>query len=107
MQNIHFSRKSGERHTTTPLSFVSPIISTLGIKVCSEQLTLLMSMTLTVSCCQEVAVRAESQHPYTHPRVGSVSYWLQSLQGHRPGGDLIWNTNREDVLRALVTMEKG
>lgn len=84
-------RPQGEQHTAAFLSCFS-FISALGIKGCSEQLILSRSMTLTVSCCQEVAVRTESQHPYSLPRVRSVSYWLQSLQGNWPRGDLIWNT---------------
>lgn len=81
----------GEQRTAALLSCFS-FISALGVKRCREQLTLPRSMTLTVSCCQEVAVRTESQHPYSHPRVRSVSYRLQSLQGNWPRGDLIWNT---------------
>lgn len=81
-------RPQGEQHTAAFLSCFS-FISALGIKGCSEQLILSRSMTLTVSCCQEVAVRTESQHPYSLPRVRSVSYRLQSLQGNWPRGDLI------------------
>lgn len=84
-------RPQGEQHTAAFLSGFS-FISALGIKGYSEKLILSKSMTLTVSCCQEVAVRTESQHPYSLPRVRSVSYWLQSLQDNWPRGDLIWNT---------------
>jgi hypothetical protein len=63
----------------------------LDAKGHSEMLTPPMSAALTVPCRQEVAVWAESQHPYAHPRVRSVSHRLQGLQGNWPRGDLIWN----------------
>lgn len=46
---------------------------------------------LTVPRGQEVVVGAEGQGAYADFRVRSVSSGFQSLQGHRPSGDLIWN----------------
>lgn len=99
-----FGQEGGRRRRVACLwTFLMPLVSRAPEGTASGHTA--WAAVLTIPRGQEVVVGAEGQGAYADFRVCSVSSGFQSLQGHRPGGDLVWNVTSPPLSQRTHTRD--
>lgn len=103
-QRQAFGQEGGRRRRAAcSWTFLTPLVSRAPEGTASGHTA--WAAALTIPRGQEVVVGAEGQGAYADFRVCSVSSRFQSLQGHRPGGDLVWNVTSPPLSQRTHTRD--